>query len=184
MNRKNQRNDMSVKANLKYLRTSPRKVRLVADLIRGRSVEDADKILMFIVKKSSDPLVKLLRSAVSNAEHNFGLERKNLYVAEIKVDGGPTLKRFMPRARGSVSPIHKKTSHISLVLKERGEEQNKRKERKSKIKKTYQEERPKEDSVRLSGRRKSDEKQKESKISSGAVSGGVSKKKMFRRKSI
>ncbi len=175
---------MSVKANLRYLRTSPRKVRLVADLIRGRSVEDAQKVLLFIVKKPSDPLIKLLHSAVANAEHNFGLNKKDLYIAEIKVDGGPILKRFMPRARGSASPIQKKTSHISLTLKERGKEKMERKGKRVKIKKVYQKEKPKEEELTHSSvRRTSEERQKESSRSS-VSSGGSTKKKIFRRKSI
>lgn len=171
---------MTVKASLKYLRMSPRKVRLVADLVRGRSVTDADKILSFVVKRSSDPVAKLLQSAVANAEHNYGIKKEKLYISEIKVDGGPTLKRFMPRARGSVSPIAKKTSHITVTLKERGSEKTERKGKREKIKRVYQQEKPKEGkSVRSS-----EGKDSTKNIPSEGRTGDAVKKKIFRRKSI
>lgn len=109
---------MSVIAKLHYLRIAPRKVRLVADLIRGKTVEEAQTILNFIVKKAAQPLLKLLKSAIANAKHNFQLEQGNLYISKIMVDEGPKYKRWMPRARGMASPIQKKTSHITIVLEE------------------------------------------------------------------
>ena len=109
---------MLVTAKLKYLRIAPRKVRLVADLIRGKSVEEAQTILNFTTKKAAPILVKLLKSAIANAKTNFQLEEKNLYIAKVLVDEGPKYKRWMPRARGMASPIQKKTSHITLVLDE------------------------------------------------------------------
>jgi len=109
---------MSVIAKLHYLRIAPRKVRLVADLIRGKTVEEAQTILNFIVKKAAQPLLKLLKSAIANAKHNFQLKQDNLYISKIMVDEGPKYKRWMPRARGMVSPIQKKTSHITIVLEE------------------------------------------------------------------
>ena len=109
---------MEVKASLKYLRISPRKVRLVADLIRGLSVKVAEANLLHISKRSGKPLLKLLKSAIANAEHNFDLNQNNLFVRAIRVDEGPALKRWRPRARGAAFPIRKRTSHIFLTLKE------------------------------------------------------------------
>jgi large subunit ribosomal protein L22 len=108
-----------VKANLRYLRIAPRKVRLVADLIRGKSVQDAERILNFTSKRAALPLLKLLKSAVSNAKHNFNLDEKKLYISKITVNEGPKMKKVFPRARGSADIIQKKTSHVSLILKEK-----------------------------------------------------------------
>jgi large subunit ribosomal protein L22 len=107
-----------VKTQLKYLRTSARKVRSVADLIRGRSVKLAREELKFAARGPARPLEKLLKSAEANAKHNFGLDPENLKIKEIRVDEGPTLERNMPRAFGRATPIHKRTSHITLVLEE------------------------------------------------------------------
>lgn len=107
-----------VRAKLRYLRQSPRKVRLAADLIRGQSVKNAELKLRFLPKKSAGFLQKLLHSAVSNAKNNFRLDKENLFVKEIRVDQGPTLKRHMPRARGRATMIKKRTSHITLILNE------------------------------------------------------------------
>lgn len=112
---------MEVKASLKYLRISPRKVRLVANLIKGLTVEEAEAQLFYNSKRSSKDILKLLRSAVANAEHNFHLEKKNLYISSIRVNGGPTLKRWSPRARGSAYTIKKRSSHILLALKDLSE---------------------------------------------------------------
>jgi len=108
-----------VKAYLRYLRIAPRKVRLVADLIRGKSVEEAERILNFTRKKAALPLLKLLKSAIANAKHNFNLDAKNLYISKITVDEGPKMEKIFPRARGRADIIQKKTSHITLVLKEK-----------------------------------------------------------------
>ncbi len=110
---------MEAGATLRYLRMAPRKVRLVADLVRGKSVEDALKTLRFTPKVASRPMKKLIESALANAENNHGLDIDILWVKEIRVDEGPTLKRFRPRAQGRAFPIHKRTSHISVVLAER-----------------------------------------------------------------
>ncbi len=107
---------MEIKAKLKYLRIAPRKVRLVADLVRGKGAVQAQSILRFTTNRSAKPLLKLLKSAVSNAKNSFQIEEANLYVAKITVDEGPKYKRFMPRARGQAYEIQKKTSHINLVL--------------------------------------------------------------------
>ena len=109
---------MSVTAKLRYLRIAPRKVRLVADLIREKSVEEAQTILSFTTKKAAKVLLKLLKQAIANAKTNFQLEEKNLYISKILVDEGPKYKRWMPRARGQASPIQKKTSHVTIELTE------------------------------------------------------------------
>lgn len=107
-------------AKLNYYRVSPRKIRLVADLIKGKNVNEALHHLNFSVKKSSGAVVKLLESAISNAKNNFKVkDLENLYIKKISVDQGPVLKRYMPRARGSASPIKKRTSHITIVLTEK-----------------------------------------------------------------
>ena len=98
---------------------SPRKVRLAADLIRGKDIAFAAATLGFLRRKAARPVLKLLRSAVANAEHNFKLDRNHLFVKVITVDGGPTIKRSMPRAHGRATPIRKRTSHISIILSER-----------------------------------------------------------------
>lgn len=113
---------MPVKAELNYLRIAPRKVRLVADLIRGKPVKEAQSILEFTVKKAANPLLKLLKSAIANAKHNFNLDENKLFISKLLVNEGPKLKRIMPRARGRAATIQKKTSHIILVLDELKEE--------------------------------------------------------------
>jgi len=109
---------MEVKAKLNYLRIAPRKVRLVADMIRGKRVEEAQRILQFTRKRAAGPLLKLLNSAISNAKHNFQLKAENLWISKLLVNEGPKLKRWRPRARGRAFEIQKKTSHITIVLKE------------------------------------------------------------------
>ena len=110
---------MEVKAHLRYLRTAPRKVRLVADLIRGKEVKEAKEILNFCKKRAAKPLLKLLNSAVANATHNFNLKEENLFISKILVNEGPRLKRIFPRARGRRDIIQKKMSHITIVLEEK-----------------------------------------------------------------
>jgi large subunit ribosomal protein L22 len=102
-------------AKLNYLRIAPRKTRSVADLIRGLSVNEAEAQLMVQRRRPAKALLKLLRSAVSNAKNNK-LNETHLFVKEIRVDGGPMLKRYLPRARGSASPIQKKMSHVTMIL--------------------------------------------------------------------
>jgi large subunit ribosomal protein L22 len=109
---------MSVTAKLKYLRIAPRKVRLTADLIRGKKAIDAQNALRFLPNKPAGVILKLLNQALANARNNFKLEEANLYISKLTVDGGPILKRFRPRARGSANEIQKKTSHILIVLDE------------------------------------------------------------------
>lgn len=107
---------MEVKAYLRFLRMSPRKVRLVVNTIRGLSVAAAETKLQFVPKLASEPVLKLLLSAVANANHNFHLQKEDLYVKSIVADGGPTLKRFRARAFGRAAPIRKRTTHITIVL--------------------------------------------------------------------
>lgn len=109
---------MEVKAQLNYLRTSPRKTRLVLDLIRGLSVEEAEIQLRFSEKNAAKSLIKLLNSAVASAVNNFNLKKENLYIKKIIADQGPTLQRWMPRAFGRAAPIRKRSCHIKLVLAE------------------------------------------------------------------
>jgi large subunit ribosomal protein L22 len=109
---------MAVVAKLRFLRIAPRKVRLVADMIRGKRAEQALAILDFTVKKPSLSLKKLLNQAIANAKNNFQLESANLFISKITVDEGPKYKRWRARARGRAAEIQKKTSHITLVLDE------------------------------------------------------------------
>ena len=107
------------RAYLKYVRISPRKVKIVLDLIRGKDVATAMAILKNTPKSASEYLMKLLKSAVANAEHNFSMDASKLYVSECFVCPGPTLKRIMPRAQGRAFRIFKRTSHITLAVKEK-----------------------------------------------------------------
>jgi large subunit ribosomal protein L22 len=110
---------MEAKASLRYLRITPRKVRVVADLIRGKNVNVALSQLAYVEKRAAEPLAKLLRSAVANAERTAkdqSLDVDRLTVKELMVDQGPSLRRYMPRAMGRAFKILKKTSHISLTL--------------------------------------------------------------------
>lgn len=110
-----------MKASVTSVRISPRKVRMVADAVRGKSVSQAISILTFTRKKAAEPVQKLLQSAVANAVENDGVDDvDNLMIDRIAVDEGPTLKRYTPRARGRATPIRKRTSHIRIALRERG----------------------------------------------------------------
>lgn len=105
----------------KYIRTAPRKMRLVADAIRGRNVQEARNILNFARKRAAHTLVKVLNSAVANAENNHELDPERLFVWRCWVDQGPAIKRFIPRARGRASGVKKYTSHVTIELKVREE---------------------------------------------------------------
>jgi len=120
-----------VKAKLKYLHIAPRKVRLLVNLIRGMSLKDAKAQVSVSSKKASLSLLKLLKSAESNARHNFKLEQDSLHIKEAKVDGGPVLKRYMPRARGRATIIRRRTSHVTIVLEEQKKNNNKKQSIKS-----------------------------------------------------
>ncbi|MBQ1684998.1 MAG: 50S ribosomal protein L22 [Clostridia bacterium] len=106
-------------ATAKYIRISSRKVKVVIDLIRGKSVDEAEAILMYTPKAASEPTLKVLRSAIANAENNLDMDRETLYVAEVFANQGPTLRRYRPRSRGSASRIRKRTSHITIILDEK-----------------------------------------------------------------
>ena len=110
---------MESRAVARYIRISPRKVRLIMDEIRGRKIEEALNQLSFAPQKGAFILKKLIDSAVANAEQNFEMDVDKLYIKRIFADGGPTLKRFRPRAMGRAAKIRKRTSHLTVVLDER-----------------------------------------------------------------
>lgn len=168
---------MKVDAKLNYLRISPRKVRLVADLIRGRRVAEAENRLHFTSKRATKPVSKLLKSAVANAEHNFDLDKNNLYVSEITVDQGPTLKRWRPRARGATNQIQKKTAHVTIVLEEIEAGSEIKTGKKGKIEIVKKKEKPKSEV-------KSDKKGKGPKQDKSKKEQKQKGNKIFRRKSI
>ncbi len=108
----------TAQATLKYARISSRKVKIVADLIRGKNVDEALAIIKFTPKASSEIIEKLLKSAIANAENNHDMKHDKLYISEIYANQGPTLKRIRPAAKGSAVRIRKRTSHITIVLAE------------------------------------------------------------------
>ena len=112
----NEQKDKRPRAIARYVRISSRKVKTVIDLIRGKQVAEAKAILMTTPKAATEPVIKLLNSAIANAENNKDLAADMLYVAEAFADMGPTLKRFRPRAQGRASRIRKRTSHITIIL--------------------------------------------------------------------
>ena len=109
---------MEAKAIARYIRISPQKARLVADVIRGRNVEDAINVLRFMPKKGARILRRVVESAVANAGQNEAIDVDTLYVKRVSIDGGPMLKRMRPRAMGRANRILKRTSHITIVLDE------------------------------------------------------------------
>lgn len=140
---------MPVTAKAKYIHVAPRKVRLVADAIFGMDVIEAENQLQHITKGARTPVLKLLKSAVANAEHNFDMVKDNLYISKIQVTEGPTFMRFRARAFGRSAPIRKRTSHITIVLGE-------------KVKGLKKKKRPKEEEkVKVAGREKEPEMKKE-----------------------
>ena len=110
---------MEAKAVLRYVRISPRKVGILCDLIRGKSVNQAVAILSTTPKAAAEPLMKLVKSAAANAENNHQMDPEKLYVSAALADPGPIIKRFMPRAQGRAYRINKRTTHITIVLKEK-----------------------------------------------------------------
>ena len=110
---------MEARAYLKFARISPRKVKIVCDLIRGKDTKIAKAILLNTPKAGSELLVKVLDSACANAENNFGMDPEKLYVSHVSADPGPILKRGMPRAQGRMYRINKRTSHITIVVAEK-----------------------------------------------------------------
>lgn len=108
-----------VKAQLNNLRLAPRKVRLVVNIVKGKKAERALEQLEFVIRRPSGPVSKLIKSALANAENNFGMVRSNLYIKEFWVDEGMKLKRYRPKGFGRPSPLQKKTSHLNLILAEK-----------------------------------------------------------------
>ncbi|MEK7598379.1 MAG: 50S ribosomal protein L22 [Patescibacteria group bacterium] len=143
---------MQVSAKLNNLRVAPRKIRLVTNLIKKMDVEDAINQLDVTIKKGSAPIKKLLLSAISNGESNFGINKSNMYVLDVIVGAGPTLKRWMPKAYGRAGQILKRTSRIELILEERvegkgrktKEQLEKERQKKAEEKKKVEKERAKE----------------------------------------
>lgn len=112
---------MEASANHKYIRGSPRKVRLIADLVRGKSVEDALAMLSIMPQRAAKQVRKAVKAASANAENNHDMVASELRIARIFANEGPTLKRFRPRARGRVSPLLKRSSHITVVVSDEEE---------------------------------------------------------------
>jgi len=110
---------MEATAKLTMLRVTPQKARLVADLVRGKDVTEAEAILQFTPKRSAKPMLKLLQSAKANAVNNHDMFEDSLFVSKIMIDEGPTMKRFLPRARGRADLLRKRTCHINITLEER-----------------------------------------------------------------
>lgn len=110
---------MEVKASVRNIRISPTKVRIVVNLLRGKGVNEALTLLKFIPKRASEPIAKVIASAAANAEHNFNLNKESLVISQVFVDQGPTMKRFHPRQRGQAFPILKRSSHITVLVKEK-----------------------------------------------------------------
>lgn len=110
---------MNAKAVVRFSRIAPRKARQVIDMIRGKKVGDAQTILKFTPRFAAEVIGKVLNSAIANAENNHKMNRDRLYISEAYVDQGPTMKRYMPRAQGRASAIHKRTSHITIVVAEK-----------------------------------------------------------------
>lgn len=115
---------MEVKVVLRNLRSTPRKSRQVVDLVRNKNVAQARAILEFTTRRTADPVLKLLNSAVASAVNDLHLEESNLIISEVRVDEGPKLKRSHPMSRGRAYPIIKRTSHIMLTIKEINPENN------------------------------------------------------------
>ena len=131
---------MEVKSSLNNLRTAPRKVRLVADLVRNKNIQNAKSLLEVTPNKSSDVILKLLNSALASAVNNFKLEESDLYISKITVDEGPKLKRWHPMSRGRAYPILKRTSNITLILNQRNGSSVKKLKEKTELNKEIKEE--------------------------------------------
>ena len=110
---------MEAKAHLRYVRISPRKVKIVCDLIRGKSIPQATALLLSTPKAASEPLLKLLNSAAANAENNHNMDPEKLYVSQVFANPGPIIKRIMPRAQGRAYRINKRTSHVTIAVAEK-----------------------------------------------------------------
>lgn len=184
---------MKVSAKLKSLRMPNRKVKLVADLIKGMDIKDALNQLDNTVKKSSPFMITLLNSAIANGENNFGIDKDNMYIFDVVVKEGITLKRWMPKAYGRATPIRRRSSHIEIVIEERVEGKNRKtkeqleKEKKfrldarKKLEKESAEKQDKEEKDTAKTTEKADIKPKDGKAESKASDRGWAKK-MFNRK--
>lgn len=194
---------MQVKASLNNLRMASRKVRLVANLVKGMEAKEAKKQLQFINKKAAAIVLKLLNSGLNNAKHNFNLNEDNFFIARLDVGAGPSLKRWLPRAMGRATPILKRTCNINLILEEKTPSKpaaiQKKKPKAEKTEKEAEREAPppveKEERISVVPER-FEEKRKQPFIAKPFGASGQSKKrffsrqtfgnikKMFRRKSI
>ncbi|MBN9643949.1 50S ribosomal protein L22 [Corynebacterium mendelii] len=110
----------SAKAVARFIRVTPFKARRVLDLVRGKSLDEALAILKYAPQAASEPVAKVVQSAAANAENNFGLNRDKLFISEAYADEGPTMRRFRPRAQGRAFHVRKRTSHITVVVSEKG----------------------------------------------------------------
>jgi large subunit ribosomal protein L22 len=126
-----------ITAKLKYHHAAPRKVRLIADLVRGKKATVAMSQLVFSKRKPAEAIIKVLKSAMSNAKHNFKVDadKKDLYIKEIRVDEGPAMKRYRPAWRGTTKPFKRRTSHVTIVLSEQSKSKPKPKIKKKELKK-------------------------------------------------
>ncbi len=180
---------MQVRANLKNFRMSPRKVRLAADLVRGKTCSEASAQLSFLKGKAASPLLELLNSCVANGVHNFGLDKNNLYIERIEVNGGPVMKRWRPRAHGRAYSIFKRTCHLEIILNEIEEGKGRMKVEKKEAKTLTYEELKKitnqADKIlsKQQGKKKK-EKAQQQEASTGKKSSEGTMSKIFRRKSI
>lgn len=179
-----------ISAQLNYLRISPRKVRAVAQLLKGLDVDLAEAQLKYLVRKPSKPFLKLLNSAASNAKNNLGLDKSYLYIKEIIVNEGAKLKRYKPKGFGLPMPIQRKTSHIRIVLDEISEEKKKKKEailaKMPRIKNVPVEKKSEEKPKELKTEHKPKTEKEIEKGSKKGSFGGIRNlgRKLFRRKSI
>lgn len=173
---------MQYKFHLNNLRIAPRKVRLIAALIRGSSIEEAEAQLKFQTKRAALPVLKLLKSGAAAISNNFNLSPEDFYVAQIFVDEGPMLKRFMPRAFGRAGAIHKKSSHITLILEERLAPGAKKSKKKA-VKKVESKETVAEKKTNLSAKRDAEGREAPRVIKPKGKFEGAAKK-VFRRKAI
>jgi len=180
---------MQVSARLNNFRMSAKKARLTVDLVRGKTAIEAKSQLRYLPGKMSEPLYKLIESAIANASHNFGLDKNNLFIERITVDDGPALQRFRPRAHGRAYPILKRSCHVEVILNEIEEGKGRRKVEKQEVKTVSYEEikkATKEAEKILAGQRnrlKKEEKKEEAKKGRDAKGSGPLSK-IFRRKSI
>lgn len=175
---------MKVEAKLKNLRISPRKVRLLTDFVKGMDVENALIQLSNTVKASSKPVEKLIKSAISNAENNFGLEKSNLFIADVQVGEGPILKRWLPRAHGRATQLLKRTSIIYLTLAEKVEGKGRKaKPKKEEVKKSEENVETAEKKEEQTIETKAPVEHKKDVITHAKAQKGGFAKKVFQRKS-